>query len=85
MWTCDCDRTGPVAVLSPSSPRHRHVGIGSPTNQSDRIRYVVRSLQQSARGIGRGFEFGHSWQGAISMAKKKKKAAKKVAKKKGKK
>jgi hypothetical protein len=50
-----------------------------------RIRYVVRSLQQSARGIGRGFEFGHSWQGAITMAKKKKKAAKKVAKKKGKK
>jgi hypothetical protein len=29
--------------------------------------------------------FGCSWQGAISMAKKKKKAAKKVAKKKGKK
>ena len=50
-----------------------------------RIRYVVRSLQQSARGIGRGFEFGCSTLGAITMAKKKKKAAKKVAKKKGKK
>jgi hypothetical protein len=50
-----------------------------------RFRYVARSLHQSARGIGRGFEFGRSWQGAITMAKKKKKAAKKVAKKKGKK
>jgi hypothetical protein len=58
-----------------------------PTRPFNRIRfrYVVRSLQQSARGTGRGFEFGRSRQGAITMAKKKKKAAKKVAKKKGKK
>ena len=61
--------------------------IWGPTRPFNRIRfrYVVRSLQQSARGIGRGFEFGCSTLGAITMAKKKKKAAKKVAKKKGKK